>query len=171
MICKCIWMSVVYWGWVRGFAKPNDFADYSSLRGIIFKLSHNIRHLSNNLRRLKAALTLLHDIRNLPRLSTTYHRHRGGSRDVVVLIRLTINNVPPSTTSTIHPRHRWSLLRFAKTRDNMRAVLAEASRRETHTRFIAFHCCASLSANGQTATREREMERESPFPFGSSLPT
>lgn len=74
----------------------------------------------------------------------------------VALIRLTINNVPLSATSTVHPR--WSLLRFAKTRDNMRAVLAEASRRETHARFIAFHGCFPLWPDGNVKKRDREKE-------------
>lgn len=84
--------------------------------------------------------------------------------DVVARIRLTINNVPPSATSTVHPRHRWSLLRFAKTRDNMRAVLAEASRRETHARFIAFHGCFPPCKwpDGNVKKRDRDREKE-PF--------
>lgn len=121
--------------------------------------NRNIQHFSNNLRRLKTTSMLLHDIRNWP---TTYYRHRSGSRDVVVLIRSTINNVPPSATSTIYPRSRWSLLCFAKTRDNMRAVLAEASRRETHARFIVFHGCFPLCKwpDGNEKKRDR---KEEPF--------
>ncbi|KYQ51565.1 hypothetical protein ALC60_09331 [Trachymyrmex zeteki] len=47
-------------------------------------------------------------------------------------------------------------------------LLWQKHRDERRTQDLSPFTVASLSANGQTATRKREMERKSPFPFGSS---